>query len=367
LGGNAYLWVDNNPNSGQRVWSVTAIRAGGSRITVPLSRSWGLLGAAAVPERPPRGPAHVEVKIPRPTVGWFLRNEQRGVSLGEVRQQLPSRTSLYTNGLGSTRLVKPDPFSNVLVGLAGRWCLIVYQRGPATSCTPGREFWSRGPLNVMLSSEGDEFVRASGVAADGVARVSVFFANGERQPAALQDNLFTTLVPGAEFPARVVAYDPKGRVVGVSTWRWPIASSVPAAAVGSLEAVSRASGPNGTTAVARVGRRTRGYRCWRVDFSSGESPGACLPRIVGGSILVDGVQPAGRDLFVIGHVFWPAERVRLEFGNGDIIRVRPAKGLFVVAIPRDHLSPERQLAFAVGYTSEGLRLQRQSVLFKAQR
>jgi hypothetical protein len=363
LGGNAYLWVDDNPNTGQRVSSVTAIRAGGSRITVPLSRSWGYLVAAA-PERPPRGPAHVQRKIPNPTVGWFVRGERRGVSLAELRKGAPKSTPLYTNGLGYTRLVKPDPFSNALVGLTGRWCLIVYQVGEATSCTPGREFWSRGPLNVVLSSEGDEFVRVSGVAADGVARVSVFLADGERQPAAFRDNLFTTLVAGAEFPARVVAYDRQGLVVGVQTWHWQIRSSVPTAAVRNLRAVRRVPGPNGTTAVARVGRRIHGYRCWRVDFGTGQSPGGCLPRTVGSPIWVDGVQPAGRDLFVIGHGPRAMKYVRLEFMNGDVIRVRPVAGLFVIAIPREHLRPERQLAFVRGDDGIGDVGQRALVLFK---
>lgn len=364
LGGNAYLWVDSNPNSGQHVSSVTAIRTGGSRITVPLSGSWGFYAADAAPDRPPRGPAHVQVKIPHPTVGWFLRNERRGVSLGEVRKGLPTSTSLYTNGLESTRLVKPDPFSNVLVGLTGRWCLIVYQRGPSESCTPGREFWSLGPLNVLLTSEGDEFVRVSGVAADGVERVTIFLSTGERQPAALEDNLFTTLVPAAEFPARIVAYNRHGRVVGVLTWRWRIGGSVPTAAVRNLHAAMRVTGPNGTTAIARAGRPIRGYRCWRVDFSTGQSPGGCSPRIVGPSMWVNGVQPAGRDLFVIGHASSSVKRVRLEFTNGDVVKARPAAGLFVIAIPREHLRPERQLAFAVGYTTEGKRIQKQGVVFK---
>jgi hypothetical protein len=248
LGGNAYLWVDNNPNTGQHVSSVTAIRAGGSRMTVPLGGSWGFYGTAAAPDLPPRGPAHAQVKIPHPTVGWFVRNERRGFSLGEVRKGAPKSTSLYTNGLESTRLVKPDPLSNVLVGLTGRWCLIVYQRGPSESCSPGRDFWSRGPLNVMLSSEGDEFVRVSGVAADGVERVTVFLSNGERQPAALKDNLFTTLVPATEFPARIVAYNRRGRVVGVLTWSWQIGGPVPAAAARNLHATMRVTGPNDTTA-----------------------------------------------------------------------------------------------------------------------
>lgn len=366
LGGNAYLWVDSNPNTGQHVSSVTAVRAGGSRITVPLSRPWGLFGGDAAPERPPRGPARVQVEIRNPTVGWFVRNERRGVSLGDVRKGLPTSDPLYTNGVESTRLVKPDPLSNALVGLTGRWCLIVYQRGgPSSSCSPGREFWSRGPLNVLLSTEGDQFVRISGVAADGVERVTVFLANGERQPAAFKDNLFTTLVPAAEFPVRIVAFNRRGRVVGVLTWRWQIGGPLPPAAGRNLRAVIRLTGPNGATSVARLGRPVLGYRCWRVDFSSGQSPGGCLPRIVGGPLIrIDVVQPAGRDLFVIGHIFGAVERVGLKFTNGDVIRAQSVGGLFLLAIPREHLRPERQVAFTVGYTPQGKRIRKAAVVFK---
>jgi len=78
----------------------------------------------------------------------------------------------------------------------------------------------------------------------------------------------------------------------------------------------------------------------------------------------DLVQPAGRDLFVIGHVRAPVVRVQLEFANGDVLKTHPVKGLFVFAIPRAHLSPKRQLAFAVGYSTEGWRIQKQGVLFR---
>jgi hypothetical protein len=123
------------------------------------------------------------------------------------------------------------------------------------------------------------------------------------------------------------------------------------------------------TAVARVGREVKRYRCWRVDFSTGQSPGGCLPPIgTGPSIWVDLVQPAGRDLFVIGHAHWPVARVQLEFTNGDLVRTRPAGGFFVLAIPRTHLRPKRQVAFAVGITSpEGFRVQRQGVVFRTSR
>jgi hypothetical protein len=356
VGGNAYFWIQLQPNTGQRVLSLTAIRENGSHITVPVG-SFNQFPLGASPERPPRGPARVEARIPHPTVGWFVRGERRGVSLKPGDPQ--------------SRWIKPDPDSNVLVGLSGQWCLMLFKEvGQNTvSCSDGDDFWARGPLNEVLTGEGsEEFVRVSGVAADGVQRVVVYLPDGERQRAAMRDNLFTTLVSEHEFPIRIVAYDARGRVVGVHTWRWPLAVSVPARARRDLRATTRVTGPHGVTAVARVGPEVKGYRCWQVDFSTGQAPGGCLPPIGTRPLIwADLVQPAGRDLFVIGHALGQVARVQLEFGNGDMLRARRIAGLFVLAIPRRHLRAERQVAFLVGYTPAGTRIQRRGVVFRTSR
>jgi hypothetical protein len=240
----------------------------------------------------------------------------------------------------------------------------------SVGCTSGREFWARGPLNVLLSGEGDQFVRVNGVAADGVARVVVYLAGGERQRAALRDNLFTTLVSADEFPIRIVAYDRRHRVVGVLTWRWPWGGNVPSQATRGLRETMRVTAPNGAKAVARVGRKVRGYRCWRVEFSTGQSPGGCLPPFGSPepSFWINVVQPAGRDLFVIGHVLGPVGRVRFEFANGATVSTRPRARLFLQAIPRSQLKPERQAAFAWGYTTGGKRLRdRHAFMFRTSR
>jgi hypothetical protein len=238
--------------------------------------------------------------------------------------------------------------------------------GAAQSCSGPRDFWSLGPLNYLFSGEGDLFARVSGVVADGVARVVVFLGDGQRQRAALKDNLFTTLVANDEFPVRIVAYDGAGRVVGVVTPRLLAANrrriSTP------LRVAFRVRGPHGAVATARIGRPVRGTRCWRVEMSSGETPGACPPIVAGGpSVWIDLVQPAGRDLFVIGHAQYPVKRVRLEFPNGDVRATRPVGGLFVFAVPLAHLTPERQTAFVRGYPIDGLHNQTKGVVFKTRR
>jgi hypothetical protein len=366
VSGNAYLWVENRPNTGQHVRTITSFQMGGSRITLPISTADGMFGLDTAPERPARGPTRIEAKIRRPTVSWFVRGERRGVTPAEIERIAGTKRD-QLNDLGGTQFVKPDPQSNALVGLTGRWCLLLMHNGTGQACSTGREFWSRGPLNVMLSGESDEFVRVSGVAADGIQRVVVFLSGGQRQPAALRDNLFTTLVAEAEFPVRVVAYDAQGRVAGVLTWSWRLGGQVPAKATRPLRRVLHVVGPTGTTAVARLGRQVRGFRCWRVDFSTAQSAGGCMPPFMGPSIWVDLVQPAGRDLFVVGQTRGPIGVVHVEFADGTVISTRPRSGHFLFAIPRAQLEPTQQVAYVVGYTTDGLRYRRQGFVYKAGR
>ena len=359
LGGNAYLWVENEPNTGQRALSITAIGSDRSRTTLDISRLGGPFATAPAPRRSAQGPSHVQAPIPRPTVGWYVRGERRGVGLDEVRH-----VNTYGRGAidDTSRLVKPDPQSNVLVGLTGFWCLLLVQypdSGATTSCSSRHDFWRRGPMNMLLSAEGDQFVRIAGVAADGVQRVVVFLADGQRQRADLRDNLFTTLISTAEFPAKVVAYDARGRVVGIQTPPWFIRG---ARSGGSrLRLAFRVKGPRGAVAIARVGRNG----CWRVDISTGRSPAACTGVVAAGpAVWVDLVQPAGQDLFVIGHSVAPVARVQLEFANGDRLKALPVRGLFVFSMPGSHLRHEREIALVRGYTRGGSAVARQSVAFK---
>ena len=130
----------------------------------------------------------------------------------------------------------------------------------------------------------------------------------------------------------------------------------------------RVQGPRGAAAVARIGRSVGQQQCWRVDFSTRQSRGGCnvLP-ITGPWISVDLVQAAGDDIFVVGRTRAPITRVQLEFPNGDVRRARPVAGMFVIPVPRAHLTAERQTAFVRGYSKEGWVIQRQGVVFKVRR
>jgi hypothetical protein len=264
---------------------------------------------------------------------------------------------------GGVRFVKPDPLSDLAVGLSGNLCLVALDGGRVTGQGCGGLF-DRGPINWMMSCQTcGEFLAVRGVAADGVDRIVIFLADGSRLRVPLRNNLFAARVGRQQLPIRLVGCDSSGRVVATQLWRFGASLRVPAAAK-RLNPVLRRTGPNGTSAELLVGRPARSYDCWRVEFSSGQKPGACTPLPNGGRRLqVDLVQPAGRDLFVVGQVSDAIARVELRFSDGERLVTKPVAGHFLFAIPSDHLSRRRQRAFVVTFDRYDLRHGRQRIFY----
>ena len=359
IGGNAYLFVENDPNTGNRVLSISA-EANGKRIAISLGTTFGdFFGASASAARGPRGPARVEARIAHPTIGWAARGEKRGFSRDRLDLNAYARAHFVS---ATARFVKPDPLGDTVVGLDGTDKLLVVQGRGA-----GGGSLSPTPLNVVLSGGGGvQSTTLAGAAADGIVRLTIFDANGQRFAVPLRDNLFATRIANTQFPVRLVAYDARGRVVAVQTFRYELVGPTLApSALRGLVAVRRLKGPNGATATVRLGRATRGLRCWRVDLSTGQAPKGCVQLFPTGSwVSVNLVQPAGRDLFVIGETRPPVTSVELHFQDGRVIQTIPTQRLFVTAIPRAYLHRERQLAFVVGYTRNHRVKQRQGFVFR---
>ncbi len=100
-----------------------------------------------------------------------------------TREQRKQFTSIYADA----RLFKPDPFSNLVVGIQSvgpeQWCILDADGGGA--CGREADFFSRGPFNFMMSggtpsNTSDQFISIAGLAADGVARLEIFLADGAR-------------------------------------------------------------------------------------------------------------------------------------------------------------------------------------------
>jgi hypothetical protein len=360
IGGNAYLWVENEPNTGNFITRVTATGPGSHVTSLPIAPS--RLGAMGLVERSAPGPTRIDARIAHPAIGWYERREKRGLSIDQAKLTPQQREQLKRFDKGFTRLVKPDPLSNLVVGLSGHLCLLVV--GGGTTCSKPRDFFGSGSLNVSLFSPDGQSFFVAGAAPDGVARIELFTSDGVRQRVPLKDNLFTAIV-GAQQGARVVGYDSRGRVVAMQTFGGFGQIAPPAGAFLHLRAAVTAVGPNGATGTIRVGPVVHRLRCWKATFSTGQSQTGCKEEFPTGPFTdVDSVQPAGRDLFVIGHVRAPVASVRLRFADGSSADAKPVDGMYLFAIPSSQLSPTRQLAFVIGYNARGKRVQRQGVLFK---
>ena len=355
IGGNAYLWVENEPNTGNRVLALTAHTANGSRMTISLGTTFGDLFPLGRSGRRPRGPGRVEAPIAHPTIGWAARGEKRGFSRDRLDLNSYARTHFVTP---TARFVKPDPLGDTVVGLDGTHRLFVVQgRGAAGGSLSNRA------LNVITSGGGGvQSATVAGAAADGIVRLTIFDADGQRFAVPLRDNLFATRVAETQFPLRLVGYDARGRVAAIETLRFDLGPQV---SLHGLRTIRHVTGPNGVTATVKIGGAAQSIRCWRIGFSTGEAPTGCFELTPTGPwVDVDLVQPAGRDLFVIGHTRPPIATVELHFQDGRVVQLTPTGRLFVAAIPRAYLKTARQLAFAVGYTGAHRVKQRQGFVFR---
>jgi hypothetical protein len=364
IGGNAYLFVENKPNTGNRVLAVSAVSSTGRRSTIRFGVTYGLFGGSPDSGRPARGPRKVQARIAHPKIGWYERGERRGRSRDELNlshQQLMDISA-------RARFVKPDTLSDIVVGLDNSICLVlVTDTTGGEGCNTASSFFALGALNVMMSGGGGtESLVVAGAAADGVERLTVFGSEGQKLAVPLRDNLFAARVSASQFPIRLVGYDERGRIVAVQTLQSRLlGSSLPASAWTPSRRTIHVRGPNGATATLRVTQGTKDVRCWIVQFSTGQSRRGCKPTYPTGPwVSADLVQQAGRDLFVVGNVRAPVERVRLRFVDGRTFTIWPVADLYVFAIPRAYLTTEPQLAFVRGYEAHDIVVQRAPVLFK---
>jgi hypothetical protein len=322
------------------------------RSSVRLFRSTG---------RVPPGPTKLEARIKNPRVGWLERGEKVGFA-GYAR---PGKQPGYP-GASSFRFLKPDPLSDLAVGVSNdALCIIAVGASgePNAQGCGSFEEQRQGPIMAMMSCNScGGFMEVRGVAADGIRRVVIFLADGSSQTVPLVHNLFAARIAD-ELPIRIVGYDSKGRVVAI--WYWGFGASPVPPAAKRLRLVANVRGPNGASARLLVGPNVRGFDCWRATFTTGQLRGSCVaPFSPGPQTHVDLVQPAGRDLFFVGTVGRRTRRIEFRFADGDVLRLRPAASHFVVALPRRHLSSTQQRAFMIAFDREGRRTIRQRVFFR---
>lgn len=229
----AFLHVFRPGKRGNWAREIVARAVDGRRTVVPISVNV----SGQLPLRTglhPRGPAAVERMVRNGTIGWFVRRERRGLSVDEAHVSLPRCCPSFV------RVLEPDPhdFLRILVSdrtiietpfnvpkpKVGRGehqiCVGIVTHGSATTnCRTIEQLFRERPWDLSwgFSGGGQQIWLVQGLVSDDVARIEVFLGTGTHWAAPLRDNATIFRIPRAKFPARVVAYDREGRVIGVQT------------------------------------------------------------------------------------------------------------------------------------------------------
>ena len=356
VGANAFLYVDASPAAGDRVREAYVETADGARRTVPFAAApFGLTGVPATPPAgEPYGPARVEREVSGGTIGWLERREPRGQSPAEAG--LPAYTAPVAERVHLARVLTPDPQGHTRIVVAivdaepggpfspaeakNRLCIGVFtaDRGGLTGCgTRLGELFARGPVfaHQLGLGAGNQYTTFDGLASDDVARLEMFLATRERIAVPLRDNAFVLEVARTKFPARLVAYDDRDRVIWVETYERDPLSGAGARAVPGKERVALRVAGRDAEAVLRIAPSTDGGRCWRISYSTGAEGGGCPPKSYRGPVLDAALRPAGRDVFVEVEVREEVAVVVIQPPGGPAVRLRPIEGFAIHPIATD--------------------------------
>lgn len=370
---NAFLYVAQHPEVGQRVSAISA-RTGKGVVPVAFSPSPFGFGASPVTARP-APTVQIQRHLRGGTIGWLDHHAPRGQPLSILPRRTRSMLLGYRGGIpGRTRVVygrvlTPDPNLPLRLvvtlnahragGLAAGICTaLVGSSGGGGGCAPYPGLFTRSPVSVGGFGNGSgEYTTVDGVTSDAVDHLQALLANGQRLSVPLVDNTFIVNLPRAKLPARLVAYDRSGRTVGASD---PIKDF--AAGRGGVPARGRATqllhavGPGGAHAELLVGRSTSGGQCLYVRHyynahAAGVTVGCNGPKWIGSPLQLstDGL-PAR---FVSGRVRADIATIKLRYADGTATTLSPTRGYVLHAVSAAHLQPGHELVAADGVGKDG--------------
>jgi hypothetical protein len=376
---DAFLYVASDPNVGQRVSQIWAETAKGL-IPIPFAPApFGFFsGIGASTQQSVTGPTQVQRHVSGGTIGWLDKHE----TLGQSLDILPgSNGQLVRRHVVFGRILTLDPGSPMRIALTlsashngGKptglctW-QITSNNGVGGGCAVRADLFTSGPLSSGTGggSGSGEYETFTGLASDDVHRIVAFLANGQTQPITLTDNIYAAEIARSKLPARLVAYDSAGRIIGVG----PVVQGVfghlgngggsPARgkAVELLNVVS----PTGATAELLVGKSTTGGECVYVHHyenphASGDT-GACYPPTWQGSPIQ--FQDAGAPGLFWGRTRGDVSTVQLHFASGGEATIKPTTGFLLYAVPDAHLATGRGIISATALNTAGKSLGTQSL------
>ena len=361
---NSFLYISPRPDVDQLVTHVRAELASGETASIPFQKALRAPSPSiGTPGAEPGGPTQVERVLDRGTIGWLDRRDERGEPLSSLSHHLA--------GFGKPewgRVLTPDPASSIRVAV---WitadhgvCSAVIERvGASGGCigTLGHLFEPiarpgappRPPFTGGYSTGGGgtQYGTFAGLASDDVARLEIFPSTGPPIPVALRDNAYLAEVALSRLPAKLVAYDASGRVIGIEA---TAADQSPATPVGD-PIVDLSTTAAGTSVELRAVETKEGGQCWFVR-ARGEhelNSGSCVGRDWTEAPLRVGSEfrPA---VYISGRAREDIRTITLRYADGDEQEIEPgADGYVLSAIPAAHREPSHELVELVGHAADG--------------
>jgi hypothetical protein len=383
---NAFLYIAETPDVGQRVKRIWA-RTDRGLIPIPfVPTPFGFGGGP--PTRPAPPAPVVERQVNGGRVGWLEQRESRGEPLDVLpagiragilgrREGLPHRP---TSNVLYGRVLTPDPDRPARIVLtlnANRpdgpaeglctWFVTKGSSGGGCAAYPGT--FKRTLIPGSLSSGGSgAFVTLSGVASDDVARIEALLADGQQADVPFKDNAFMVDLPGANLPARLIAYDSAGRVIDVGEPWADLAATGGGPVRGRAKSLLRASGPGGATAELLVGPSNTGGECRYtkhfIDRHHRSFGISCMGPTWTGQALQLG-SDSSPPRFIDGRVRPDIKKVRIRFADGSTTLLIPTRGYVLWAASKAHLDDATAAVEAEGLGADGSVVARES--FKAPR
>jgi hypothetical protein len=375
---NAFLYVAEQPEVGQRVKRIWA-RTDGGLMAVPFAPAPFAIGFGGASPPAPAAP-RVEHHVSGGRIGWLEAHENRGESLDVLPARIRSNALRERNGQTNVlfgRVLTPDPDRPIRLivtlnahrpdGPAAGLCTMLATRGGwSGGCAPYPEVFGESPISSgMMGGGPSSFVTLSGIASDDVAQLKALLADGQLAEVPLKDNAFVVDLPRANLPARLVAYDADERVIGVSQpWQDFGRPSGSAPARGRATSLIRVSGPGGATAELFIGPSTDRGECvfvkTFVDAGNGGVGGRCYGLTWSGPALQLHLNFPPH--FIDGRVRPDVKKVRIRFVDGSTTTLVPTRGYILWAAPREHLKAGNGAVEAQALSAEGSVIARQSLM-----
>jgi hypothetical protein len=346
--GNAFLYVAWNPAVGQRVRQISAQTASG-RIAVPFAQAPFLFGAGGGAAKPTFGPTSVQRHITGGTIGWLDHRQAKGQPL----TVLPKRTErfIFRHAVFG-RVIAPDPGQPIRVAVAlstsrhgskttGVCTDVIVHGAAGGGCAVRAQLFAHGPLagpETMLVNGSDEFAVVDGLASDDVAKIVAFLANRHTQSVPLADNVYAVQIARTKLPAKLVAYDKSGLIVGIATVDASPGGG-PTPVPGRAKPILHVTSATGATATLYTGASSNGGTCMYVRWyqnkhANGEMVGCNTLTAPRSAISFSGGGPTG---IWEGQVRTDVTTVELRFADGSHTSIKPTDSFILYALNRPEL------------------------------